>query len=476
MDPRTGKTKVAIDFWCAKFQLGEVSKILIVCPKFVADVWESELATHATVPYEVYHWDQRERKYTANGRGGLPIPHPNRLLVVITNYEAFGVPGRKIPTGKKDANGNPKFRRSTKNGRIKNRNLVREWADHTTGITLDESHRIKSTGGRAAQTLVTLHRDAPYRVIMTGTPITKASRAHDIWMQWKFLNPDRLDEWENFDEFKNYFGRFIQLPDVPVKMWKGARHFEELQALMAKDAFSIARDQCFDLPESDIQIVRVKLSRAAKAYDDMAERMVAYIRQHTAEAPIPLVKVLRLAQITSGHVTTDKGEVITVGREKLDAIMPLIENAVDNGEKIVVAARFRPDLDCLYDAVRRISSRLPIFEIRGGMKRSWVTADLEKARRLTGPCVHIVQPRAASLGIDMSFASRMIWYSLTNSFVDYLQCCDRIALSRISTTFTYMLAGGIDDLLYETLQADGQVARAIIRHPERLRRGYAADE
>jgi hypothetical protein len=44
---------------------------------------------------------------------------------------------------------------------------------------------------------------------------------------------------------------------------------------------------------------------------------------------------------------------------------------------------------------------------------------------------------------------------------------DRIALSRVSTSFTYLLAENtVDEVLYDTLQLDGQVARAILDKPE----------
>src|SRR3546814_8717718 len=39
--------------------------------------------------------------------------------------------------------------------------------------------------------------------------------------------------------------------------------------------------------------------------------------------------------------------------------------------------------------------------------------------------IMVVQPQAASLGIDLSTSSKMIWYGLIPSYVDYTQCCDR---------------------------------------------------
>jgi hypothetical protein len=48
---------------------------------------------------------------------------------------------------------------------------------------------------------------------------------------------------------------------------------------------------------------------------------------------------------------------------------------------------------------------------------------------------------------------------------------DRIALSRNSTSFTYLLGENtVDEVLYDTLQLDGQVARAILEKPQQLLR------
>ncbi len=83
----------------------------------------------------------------------------------------------------------------------------------------------------------------------------------------------------------------------------------------------------------------------------------------------------------------------------------------------------------------------------------------------------IIQPQAASLGIDLSTASHMVWFSLTSSWVDYTQACDRIALSRNSTTFTYLLAQGtVDEVIYEALQSDGKVSAQILKKPSTLLR------
>ncbi|MCA1624145.1 MAG: hypothetical protein LC778_10160 [Acidobacteria bacterium] len=457
MDPRTGKTKVIVDWLSIFFLKDKIDRALIICPPTVLDlkVWQEEFALHCSIPYDIFVWDRSKRMVNGQFKG-LPEPQHGRLLVVLVNYEAFSMPGKKLPSG----------RRSTKTGRIKVRNEVGRWAaQKKTAAVLDESHNIKTSSAATSRVIVTLRPHFHYRAILTGTVVTKASRAHDIYNQWRFLNPERFANWEKEDEFKNYFGVWRTSPTVPVPLFVRGQNLDELHDLMSVDAFSQERDKCFDLPPHDIQEIPITLNRARKIYNNMAKEMIAEFRQHTAEASIPLVKLLRLAQITGGFVTTDKGDIVKVGSEKIDILTPLLKEMMENQERIAIVARFKPELNLLYRIAQ--SFKVPVFQIRGGMNKKRRYIDFKTARQHNGPLIYILQPRAA-IGIDLSFLSRMVWYSLTPSYVNYTQCCDRIALSRVSTTFTYLLCPGIDRLLYDTLQSDESFLKAVRRFPERL--------
>src|SRR5688572_21975106 len=49
MEPRTGKTKVAIDWISILHLAGKVNRVLIFCPVSVMGVWEEQLAMHCPV-------------------------------------------------------------------------------------------------------------------------------------------------------------------------------------------------------------------------------------------------------------------------------------------------------------------------------------------------------------------------------------------------------------------------------------------
>ncbi|UXE03296.1 DNA helicase [Gordonia phage SummitAcademy] len=461
MEPRTGKTKVSIDYLSALALAGKLDRAVIVAPSRVLDVWVREFHVHCPINYHLHIWD-------ADARSSLTLPKASPaydLNVILVNYEAFSVSGPATKSG----------RRSKSKGRFKNRQLIEKWLEgKPAAMILDESHKIKSPSGRAATMIVSMRSWFDYRLILTGTPVTKANRVFDLYMQWKFLNPTRFADFDDLSDFKEYFGLWERKNGYPrlVKV----RHIPELNALIRKDAYRVTRDECFDLPAKTVNEVRFSLSNKTGAvYDELVAKMIARIEHmketHTVEASIPIVLTLRLLQVTGGFATTpppDK-QVIPVGDDKIKLLEGYIDEAIENEERIVVCARFRAELDAICEMVRR--KGVPCFEIRGKQKREETTRNIENFRKSSGCAVVAMNPQAGGVGIDLSTASHMIWYSLTPSWVDYTQACDRIALSKKATTYTYLLARGtVDTLLYRTLHDDGDIAAAILANPHQLER------
>lgn len=463
MEPRTGKTKTTIDYLSALAQKGRIDRVVIIAPSPVLDVWVREFHVHCPAHYHITVWDKTERR-----RGKLASPRPGLydLNVLLVNYEAFAVPGRKLRSG----------RRSKATGRFAFRKQLLEWVGtNSAACVLDESHKIKSPSGKASTMIVGMAPKFDYRVILTGTPVTKAKRTFDIWMQWEFLNPDRFSFLGTSTDFKNHYGKWTNRNGFP--QFLGLRNEEDLRSRIHKDAFAITRAECYDLPPKTERVIKIPLTTSGPVYDQLAEEMVAEFEEqiedetltHLTEASIPLVLTLRLSQITGGFAKTTDDQVIATGTEKLDALAELLDEHLDNDEKVVIVGRFRADLDAAVALCAR--KGIPTFQVRGGLKRSEITENIANFTKHEGVAAAVLNPRAGGVGIDLSTAAHMIWYSLTPSWVDYTQCCDRIALSPSPTTYTYLIAENtVDQLLYDTLQSDGDIGRAILKDPRKVLR------
>lgn len=477
MEPRTGKTKVAIDYASILHQAGHVNRVLIIGPVVAGGVWKTQIEENCPEKYTFLNWHRKARTRTKSGGRvnrqyqALPAFGRTSLDFVFMNYDAFSAPGavrkkKVLPDGSTEI-----MRSKSRGGRFDMKKAIKTWQPQL--IILDESHRIKSPSARKSTAIHSLQGVPDYRVILTGTVVTKSKRLFDVYSQWKFLNPSRFGGM-TFGDFKTHYGRW--LAKDKYSKWLGNRNEDELHALIHLDSFSITREECYDLPPSTSQIIPIELEESAQAYDQMAEDMVARI--HTGEiteASIRLVQRLRLQQITSGITKTSPsreyphGRLVVIGAEKLRAIQARLEDLMEMDEKVVIGALFKADIARLQAMLAKM--KVPTFTIQGGMKDRDRDYAWQQFPKVKGGAVFIGQPAAAGEAIDLSCASILQWYSLPSSWVNYRQFTDRVALSDRPVFYEYFLAEGtIDYMAKETLDEDGDIGKMMITSPERLLR------
>jgi SNF2 family DNA or RNA helicase len=192
------------------------------------------------------------------------------------------------------------------------------------------------------------------------------------------------------------------------------------------------------------------------------------------------VQTLRLGQLTSGLAKTvpteqyPEGRLLRVGKDKLYALQDLLEDLFEAEEHVVICARWRADIAAIAKLCSEMRPPVPCYQIHGGIPRAErISQHVKPFNATDGAACFVMQPAAGGLGIDLSSASILIWFSLTNSWVDYTQARDRIALSKSSKIYMYLICRGtVDEIMYDTLQEDGDLARAVTASPDRLLRDF----
>lgn len=439
MEPRTGKTKTCID-WAGilkSLPSKDLDVAVVFAPAPVLPVWEQELKIHCGVPYDVLVWDAKTRSKKV-----IPTPR-GKLLWVLVNYEALSAGGRETKSGNE----------SVKAGRGWVKNTLRRLCEkYHTAIVLDESHRIKSCSSKAAIALFTLGSKAEYRLIMSGTPITKHNRPDDIYSQWKFLNPKRFMDVPTKMDFLRRYSNPVN-NRYGYSQFEGIRNEEELHERMMADSYTVTRDECYDLPERTYVSVPVDLSPKSREIYDAIESSGVW---EGVTATHVLARLTELTKITGGYTGEDWRQI---GTEKLEALHGIIEEHKNECSPLVVAARYRAELAGIRELCKRLG--VSYTTIQGG---SDTAAALEQWRSLEGCRVMILQPQSGSLGIDLREADHLVWYSLVYQWTDYSQTCDRIALCERPTTITHLLAQGtVDWDIARILQEDGNVVDAIMK-------------
>ena len=424
-EPGTGKTKVTIDWICALHMKEGVSRVLIVCPLSVIGVWEDELAIHAPIPYH----------FAALTKDSTSIPYSNRKLVVlVTNYD---IAWRR-----------PKLIKAFK----------------AQVVVADESHRIKKPSARRSWFMRGLNK-TKHRAILTGTPTPKGYL--DLYMQWVFLNPRRFGT--NFQNFKDEYIRFGGFKGFQIR---GYRNVPDLLEKVDKDAM-VVREDVLDIPPAVFQRVPVILEPPAReAYNRMAYELYLELKDgDVSDAKNVAVKIMRLQQITGGWIKSDEGNIHQISEAKLVAAHERLEDLWNSDERVVVFARFKPEVQALYEFGLR--SRVDTYVIRGGQGREERDDFRRRFQARPGPSLFVAQIQSGGLGITLHSASQGMFYSVTHALDDYVQAWRRIRRGgQVRRQRFQHLVGvaTIDIDIYANLRAKKDLMDIVMKNPQVLAR------
>jgi SNF2 family DNA or RNA helicase len=237
-------------------------------------------------------------------------------------------------------------------------------------IILDESHKIKNDVSHRFRNLKLLDEQrARSKQILTGTPI--ANYPWDIWTQLEFLCYG-TSGFRQKNSMKRTFGRWSKRNgQSSVAVLQGIQNVPLIQERLARLAFTLTRGESgMKLPPKVFDVWEVEMTKKqAKVYRDVAMQLVTEIESMEEEAEAEgrvcivehiLTKLLRLAQVTSGHlVTTDIAggarEItqLDVVNPKVEAVLELLENDWENDKnsKAVVWCHFVEDIRILSETL-----------------------------------------------------------------------------------------------------------------------------
>jgi len=435
MDPRLGKTRVDIAVSGYRFLKGQIKSWVIVCPSIAKDVWAMELADTLAVPHtvEIVEGKGEERRLLLKGWK----PEPGKLGILVINHEATW--------------------------RLK-KVLYKTNPDK---VTVDESQKIANHAAKQSRTLHTLGKRARYRTILTGTFLPKPTSA---FSQYKFLEPSIFGERYRRGRFggpDGFLERYVASYGFGGHKPKTYKNLDELSEKIASIAFQLTRAEAGGFPEEQYQTLYFNLtSPASRHYQEMEAKLKTIVKDDEVRASIVLTQVLRLQQITGGFLPVKKPEDdlatnVAIGEDRLRALRGLLEEyAVD--EPLVIFARFRYELNAILALLSKLK-RSASFIAGGivGAARDKAKHDFMQGRVDT--CV--VQVRAGGVAIDLSRADTAIFYSLTQSFIDYEQAKARIiARTGGHKSLLHLAAKGtVDDDVIESVREHGDLAKRILR-------------
>ncbi|MBQ9032759.1 MAG: SWF/SNF helicase family protein, partial [Parasporobacterium sp.] len=200
---------------------------------------------------------------------------------------------------------------------------------------------------------------------------------------------------------------------------------------------------------------------AAKLYAQIEEESWAEMKESEVTAANVLTRILRLSQITGGFLNDDDGKVNAVSKAKLEALSDIIDGAVAAGEKLVIMARFRAELDAIQQMVEK--KKLSYGVVRGG-----VTDRADQVSRFQNDpdcMIFIGQIAAAGMGLTLTAASTMVFYSCDYSMSNFDQAKSRIhrAGQKNNCLYLYLVCrNSIDGKVLKALRDKQNLARMLV--------------
>jgi len=215
------------------------------------------------------------------------------------------------------------------------------------------------------------------------------------------------------------------------------------------------------LPEITEIIRTVELEPSAmKLYKNLVKDSFTELSGGEVSATNILTKLLRLSQLTGGFLNKDDApEVQTVSKAKLDALSDIVESM--NGEKLVIIARFTAEITAIKKLLEKQNIQYSIVD--GSTKdRPEQVRQFQENPDVT---VFIGQIATAGLGITLTAASTLVYYSLDYSMSNFEQAKSRV--HRIGQTknisYIYLIAKStVDSKILTALRNKADLARMLI--------------
>jgi hypothetical protein len=330
--------------------------VLVVCPKSVLDVWQSEAAKFA---------EELTTKILRN-REDLNVDHiQNNVDVLILNYAQLRVCGDLLNQLK--------------------------WLT----VILDEGQQIKNPDSKAAKCAREL--ESENRLVLTGTPIE--NRLLDMWSLMAFAMPGVLGS-------RAYFKKRFDKRKDPLSQNRLASRLRPF--LLRRTKLQVAQD----LPPRTEEEVYSKMENIQQElYKAELKRIQKALLGLDSDEAVKknsfaiLQGLMRLRQICC-HPGLIDPKYLKEESAKMESLFYLLDQLHEEGHKVLVFSQFVSMLD-LIKARLELEAR-PFHYLTGQTKDR--KGEIERFQTTKDPSVFMLSLKAGGAGLNLTSASYVILY------------------------------------------------------------------
>lgn len=276
-----------------------------------------------------------------------------------------------------------------------------------TLIVFDEAHRLKSHKAKTSKKALTLFHNAPYKLMLSGTPIDKL---HEIYMQFKILVPKLFPMSYTRWAQQNFYLNAFYVPVKPI------RPKEEILAPVKPYLLTKTQKEVLDLPPLTKNYIKLKpklITSSDLLHEDLTQfnSLASFITEY---------------------------RVMQEDLSKYEFTLDFIE---DN-PKTIVFVYFKDTLNYYKDKLKDKA-----YYISGDDKK-----DLHSV--LTKADKPVIATYSLKEGTNLQAYKNIVFHTLPLSYRDMVQAIGRIhrAGQTSHTNLYYLFSSKIDSQVYDILK------------------------
>ena len=437
----TGKTKIALDNACILYNKGKIDRLLVVAPKGTYMNWvDQEIPTHVPdyIEKSILAWKPNITTKYEQELKAIRDVNDYKFKIFIMNVESL----------------------STKKGIY----YAKLFLTSKSMMIVDESTTIKNPQAKRTKNILSLAREAKYRRILTGSPVTQSPM--DLWAQMDFLDPEILGQ-QSYYAFRTRYAVVITANAAGgthkyQKIVK-FKNLAQLGQLVSPHSYRILKKDCLDLPEKTFTKREIELTDEQKtAYTEMKANAMTILKGESLTAVNVLTQLMRLHQITCGHMKTDGGDTLNLKNNRLDELMQIL---AETSGKAIIWANYIHDILNIEAAIKKEYGPTSYCTYYGATKAEDRQRCIYDFQNKINDCRFFIgNTQTGGYGITLTAASTVIYYSNNYDLEKRLQSEDRAHRigQKNSVLYIDMVAKGtVDDKIIKSLRNKVNIAKEI---------------
>ncbi len=432
----SGKSKTVIDKLVCHYMEGQIEAILVVCPCSIRQVWITQFKEHCPVEYEMVIAEMKTVKNIREVDEFSELK-TDKLKVLVVGIESLQLATSKAMLA---------CTKYTKN--------------NVLAVVVDEAHDIKNVEASRSKNLISITREAIYRVIMTGTPVSQGIL--DLYGLFEFLDPDIIgigDYWS----FKSRYAilQNIEVSGRSIKTVVGYKNIDELMELIRPFTFQVTKEEAArELPDKVYLKRYVDLGKEQmKLYTDIRKDRVSDIENIKGKSVEVVVQHIlsaftALQQITGGFISRGTGEFNNQGKE-IREILPVVKinpkivelkkviAEIEDTEQVIIWVKYRAEAFLIEQELKgyltdRFDQDSVVYLDKTPDERAKVEKDMDNKKIR----YFISTPNSGGTGLTINTVAYVVYYSNSQRLLYREQSedrCHRIGQNR-NVTYVDIIA------------------------------------